>query len=388
MKILFVCPHFPPPIIGGLEKQSMLLAEQLVYKNIDVEVLSFANPKYVQEDTNKCLKVHRLSIDKPFSNVNLSTLFNLIKFVYTSFSKFDLVHCHTFSLFGLIFIVLSKIYRKKVVVKIPSVKDQGMPGLRSRLFGALLIRLLKHSDAVICLSQESRAELLNEGFKNKQILMAANGINYSEKIQQKTQVTKQYTIGFLGRLSDEKNISLLLEVFTKIISKNPNIPTQLLIGGDGPEREKLEKLSVQLGVKNHVKFCGFVDDIDKFFYAVDIFCLPSFAEGNSNSILEAMNKGLPIVASTAGGAEMLIGEENAEFICSPHEMNCFLKGIEKLLLDKRLRMNYGKKLNLRVKKYFRIEEIADSYIEFYNDVLRNPRHSTFKRFKSYNNEKI
>jgi len=81
--------------------------------------------------------------------------------------------------------------------------------------------------------------------------------------------------------------------------KRPHV--RLMVVGDGPMRASLESQAVSLGVNGHVAFTGGRSDIPELMRSFDLFVLPSINEGVSNTILEAMATGLPVVAARVGG---------------------------------------------------------------------------------------
>ena len=118
----------------------------------------------------------------------------------------------------------------------------------------------------------------------------------------------QFVIGSVGRLVEVKNYPCLLKAFSSISAKNPD--ARLVLAGDGPERKNLEDLANKLNISAFVKFLGRRDDIPAIMNTFDVFVLPSFREGLSNTILEAMSSGLPAVVSNVGGnPEIVVDHE-------------------------------------------------------------------------------
>ncbi len=112
---------------------------------------------------------------------------------------------------------------------------------------------------------------------------------------------KDIVIGVVGRLDPIKNHALLFKVFEEINNENPDV--KLLVVGDGPERKNLEHLA-----GNGVQFLGNRADVPDILRMMDIFTLPSINEGISNTILEAMATGLPVVATDVGGNPEIIDD--------------------------------------------------------------------------------
>ena len=112
-------------------------------------------------------------------------------------------------------------------------------------------------------------------------------------------------IGSLSRLVPEKGVDQLLRAAALL--KQRNVPFELVIAGDGPDRPPLTGLAAELGLNGSVKFAGDVPSAKAFYERVDVLAVPSLhSEGLPTTILEAMAMGLPVVASDVGGANEAI----------------------------------------------------------------------------------
>lgn len=120
--------------------------------------------------------------------------------------------------------------------------------------------------------------------------------------------------GTVGRLAQVKNQPFLLEAFIALKQANPDSTrhVRLIIVGDGVLMEQMKKRSEQAGVSDVVWFAGNRSDVEQLMNAMDVFILPSLAEGISNTILEASASGLPVIATAVGGNPELISAQMAE----------------------------------------------------------------------------
>jgi glycosyltransferase involved in cell wall biosynthesis len=113
----------------------------------------------------------------------------------------------------------------------------------------------------------------------------------------------------VARLSPEKGLEDLLTAVASAGGAGADLAVELV--GDGPDRERLEALAGELGITDRVRFAGFVGtrpDLVERLDAADVFVLPSRSEGLPHSVVEAMARGLPVVASAIGGLPELLGE--------------------------------------------------------------------------------
>ena len=111
-------------------------------------------------------------------------------------------------------------------------------------------------------------------------------------------------IGVVARLIPQKGVQTFLRAVV-LLEKAGFLP-EVLIAGDGPSRDELEAISLELGLGDQVRFLGFVEDMASFYAALDLFVLPSLSEGMPLALLEAMAAGVPIVATRTGGIKDLI----------------------------------------------------------------------------------
>lgn len=116
-----------------------------------------------------------------------------------------------------------------------------------------------------------------------------------EQIRNKNGIDEEIILGNIGRLSYQKNQHFLIEIFSKIHSKQPN--TRLWLFGEGPEHDNLSNYVSKLGLNDVVKFFGNVSNMNVMFNAIDLFLLPSRFEGAPVSAVEAQANGLPCYLS-------------------------------------------------------------------------------------------
>jgi len=111
-------------------------------------------------------------------------------------------------------------------------------------------------------------------------------------------------IGLLCRLVHKKGVDLFLRGFR--IALDGGLQAQAVIGGDGPERERLEALTRALGLETQVRFTGWVREADAFYRSIDWFCIPSRDEPFGLVALESFAHGVPVLASSVGGLAEIV----------------------------------------------------------------------------------
>jgi sugar transferase (PEP-CTERM/EpsH1 system associated) len=170
-------------------------------------------------------------------------------------------------------------------------------------------------------------------------------------------------IGTVGRLDPVKDQALLLRAFASLGGACRN--ARLVVGGGGPCRAALAQQGAVLGISDRLHLMGERHDIPLVLSAFDLFVLPSIAEGSSNTILEAMASGLPIVATRVGGNPELVEDTvNGRLVPagSTAELAASIGGY---LEDPHLRTLHGKASRQRAVELFGLERMVDAYVSLY-----------------------
>ncbi len=172
-------------------------------------------------------------------------------------------------------------------------------------YTGLLYRLLyRHADRVICQSQAMAGDLVGElGIDPELIAVLPNPVDV-EGIRAAQGAPHRWTgsgphLLAVGRLSAEKGFDLLLEALAAIRARFPH--ADLIVAGDGPEREALEEQRRRLRLETAVRLAGQVASPYRFYSGASIFVLSSRHEGLPNALLEALTAGLPVAAFPASG---------------------------------------------------------------------------------------
>lgn len=117
-------------------------------------------------------------------------------------------------------------------------------------------------------------------------------------------VPDRFRLGFVGRLEPVKNPIVLVEAVVRL--RADGIPAEVWLVGDGSQRGKLEARAAELGVWDHVQVLGYRDDPAQFVSQCDLYVQPSLSEGFGLALVEAMGCGVPVLATTVGGAPEII----------------------------------------------------------------------------------
>ncbi len=159
-------------------------------------------------------------------------------------------------------------------------------------------------DYILVLTSKLKEHLIQHGINKQRLLSIPNMIRVMHEYKASPTYKSPIIIGSFGRFVHKKGFIYLIEAIKLLKQDNHNV--QLLLGGDGPEKDFLVQKTKELQLEECIKFYGWVHDKDIFFQKIDLFCLPSTIEPFGIILLEAMEHSKPIIATKSGGPEEII----------------------------------------------------------------------------------
>jgi len=141
-------------------------------------------------------------------------------------------------------------------------------------------------------------------------------------------------VGTVGRLEERKGHEHFLHAAHTMLARANGLRPQVLIVGDGPLRERLARQVADLGMAESVRFTGGVADVRLPLAAMDVFVLPSRAEGMSNALLEAMAAGRPVVATAVGGTSEVLEAGQSGLLVPAEDAGALAEAVLGLLGDR------------------------------------------------------
>lgn len=181
---------------------------------------------------------------------------------------------------------------------------------------------------------------------------------------------KDRLVTYVGRLSYEKGVDVLLEAFAGVVGKLPG--AALLIVGDGRERARLERQARSLGIEKGVCFHGYEDSPGRFMAASDLIVLPSRSEASSNVLLEGMALGKPLVATAVGGTPEILQSGVSGLLVPPESSEALADAMLQVLRNRDLASRLATCGRERVKREFSPEGRARAICALYEDLLEDP----------------
>ncbi len=195
------------------------------------------------------------------------------------------------------------------------------------------------------------------------------GLSKSEKAKKEELSITQFhsVIGTVGHLTVAKGLIYLLRAFQLVLKNFPN--TYLLVVGEGPQKQKLKKLALELNIASSVKFLGFREDAIEIITVMDVFVLPSLWEGMPNVILEAYALGKPVVSTWVGGAKEIIQDGDTGFLVPPRAWWSLAYSIKLLLENSKIREEFGTKGKELVNNNFSLDRMVKSTEKLYEELI-------------------
>lgn len=242
------------------------------------------------------------------------------------------------------------------------------------IFKPFLKWSIKSSNKIIAISQHTHKEVVD--LFNRDVEIIPYGVSLSEKdLTGEKSLAKQRSILFVGRLVERKGVQYLIESFGRIVK---DTQAQLVIIGQGPEKEKLQRLAKEKNLDDKIIFTGFVDDesLKNYYQNCSVFVLPAITdekgdtEGLGVVLIEALSYKKPVVASNVGGITdivingktgLLVPEKNSE------ELTIALK---RILSDTNLAKRLGEEGYNHVKEKFGWDRIIQQLKKTYEDTLK------------------
>ncbi len=166
---------------------------------------------------------------------------------------------------------------------------------------------LRKCDYVIVITEHLRQYMISNGYLAENLFKIPNMLRISQEYKKKAFHTP-VVIGSYGRFAKQKGYEYLLQAASLLQERGYDF--KLILGGGGEDADKLQFLSKELKIDDKVDFVGWIDDKDKFFSSVDIFCLSSIEEPFGIVLLEAMEFSTPIVATRCEGPNEIFAAGN------------------------------------------------------------------------------
>ncbi len=368
---------------NGVVTSVQNLFDELTAKGHDVQILTISDTLHSHRE-GPVTYIRSVSLEKVYPNVRMPVSYRhqLIQDIIDW--KPDVVHsqCEFFSYqFAQ---RISKITGAPIVHTYHTLYEQYVTSylIPSKRFSGAMVKFLsrqrlKNASTVIAPTQKVENTLQGYGMETP-IEVIPSGISleqHRKRMDPRIRLEKRRALGIrdedlvllnLGRLGGEKNLGELIRLFTEARKENENL--KFLIVGDGPAREELQELAVELGVREHVIFTGMVSptEVQDYYQLGDVFVSASTSETQGLTYIEAAANGLPLLCRQDDClADVLQEGENGYDYTSAEE---FLRAIDTMLDDPEWRASAARRSE-QIAASFDKKAFAEAVENIYESVL-------------------
>lgn len=264
------------------------------------------------------------------------------------------------------------------LILISSRRDMGITRTRRQ---RQLMRLLGFRfDRYIAVSQAVKvATARQEGVPESKIRVIYNGTDFDDLLQKKWDRgaerralgigADEIVIGCVANFNPFKGHQTLIEAFDRLCERLPGSQLRLLLAGDGPLREVIEKEIVGRGLSTRVSLVGHSPDPTKEFLIADIVVSPSATEGFSNTIIEAMAFGKPVVATAVGGTPEAVEDGVNGLLVPPGDPNRLAEALATLITERDLAGKLGARASHDVRGRFGCGQMIQAIEQLIADAI-------------------
>ena len=287
--------------VGGAGNSIFRLCKSLSKKKFNISIICLKNCPYDREFRKIGIKVYKINSNKTI--FAMTRVLNITKLLITKKYKKNIFisNIHYTNVLSLIFLRNLNNLKIVLVERTPLMELSMYFGfidfIKKNIIKLLIYLLYNLSDAIVCNSAN-----ISKHFKNKYKLKTktifppsiTNSFQSSKKIYKKN---RTLIISTVCRLTREKGLDVLFQALSLLKFKN----YKLLIAGNGIEKIKLKRLSEKLNISSKIKYFGFMKDIKPVLKLSNLYINSSYFEGFPNSVVEAINHGIPVICSQSHG---------------------------------------------------------------------------------------
>ncbi len=366
---------------GGAKTHVLNLLREL-NNSIDAELFCFRRGDFSEDAEKMGIPIHVIETGDPIRG--LRELKKLL-----AGQKIDIIHCHG-ARGNLMGNLLKKFVNAPVVTTVHSdyrLDYLGRPVARLS-YGTTNLVALRRVNYYIGVCDNISEILIERNFPAGRIETIYNGIDFKTPIHPVPREEFLQSIGMkiepgdviagiAGRLSPVKDIPTLLRALKLARETLPNL--KLAIAGDGEDKEKLQQLTAQLGLSEHVCFAGWLKDVNSFFNAIDISLITSLSEGFPYVLTEAARMHRVTISTNVGGIPSLITDGETGKLFTPRDEQRLCQLLIELAQDPALRKTLGDRLYEKAREKLSIESMVRRQLEIYQGILAREARKGQKR---------
>ena len=332
--------------------------------------------KFKQELTQKNISTYHIPIPRNITKIkDMIIAYETVKKILNE-NKYEIIHCHS-PIGGVIARLASRGARKKGSKVIYTAHGfhfyKGSSIKNWMIFYPIEKFCACFTDYLITINKEDYRRAVDDKFPARNIVYVPGvGIDTEkqhnliidvEKKKSEFGIVGECVLLSVGELNQNKNHETIIKAISMI-----NSPIKYIICGKGEKLAFLTDLVNSLELEDKVIFAGFRNDVDELLKMSDIFCFPSYREGLSVALMEAMAAGLPIVCSNIRGNVDLVENARGGYLSDPNDVDEFAESIQKLISDENSRRKMSES-NIRDIQKFGIEKVNNQMKVIYEECV-------------------
>lgn len=359
-----------PPLIGGIQRATASLSGALLAHGVDVIVMTRRYPGAPARDRVAGVSVFRLGLPLASRLGALVFAVHAIGLLMTRFKDYRVLHVQNIDAPMLVGLIGRVLLRRRLVATIHA--ELQLAGKERTLLGRLRLRAMKRYVGVfIALGSKIQTRLFRLGIARERVRVIPNGIDTNEfrppaaedkrRAREALGVSEECFVAlFAGRLVQLKRVDLLLQAWTRAVSGN----AVLIIVGEGPEGPSLKQMAQSMNAAN-VRFEGATSRMQVYFWAADVFVLPSDSEGLSVALLEAMAVGLPVVTTSVGGHVALVNHGENGYLVPVGKVRPLAECLARLAESPAVRDRIGSVARSLILREYSLAAVARRHLDLY-----------------------
>lgn len=370
-------------MIDQFNKENIVILEELNFQ-VDVacnfEYGSSTSQERVQQFKKELNKknISTFHVPMPRNITNIKDMVISYKKVrdIVKENKYDIIHCHS-PIGGVIARLASRKARKlgsKVIYTAHGFHFYNGSSIKNWAFFYPVEKLCaRFTDYLITINKEDYKRAIDHKFPARNIVYIPGvGIDTEkqhnlvidvEKKKSEFGITGECILLSVGELNQNKNHETIIKALSMT-----NSPIKYIICGKGERLAYLTGLVNRLELEDKVIFAGYRNDVDELLKMSDIFCFPSYREGLSVALMEAMASGLPIICSDIRGNVDLVESGKGGYLSDSTDVEGFAENIQKLISDENFRKKMGES-NIRYIQKFGIEKVNNQMKAIYEECV-------------------
>lgn len=359
------------PLHAGVGRHTVDVARELANRGHEIHVIYSPvrlEPQFLSDlSGHPRIHTHPIAMKPGLCPADARAFWQVQRYIRRN-SPFDIIHGESSKGGG--FARLLKLFGARKVLYSPHAfitLSPRLPFTKRWIFQSIEVLLSHLTDVIVCSSQNEREHAIAMGIAPHRLALVVNGRTPApvrDRASLRTSLgfdDDKVVIGFAGRLETQKAPQRLIEAALRLLPKAPYL--HLLVIGDGPERASLETRMREAGLQDRATWLGAVNAVE-YMPAMDMLAMPSLYEGFAYVLIEALQAGLPLVATPVGGTHESILPSKNGIVVPHHPIEPLVAALRQLGLDADLRQRMAEAARARA-AYFSVPRMVDGLESLY-----------------------